>query len=332
MSRNRKDAIELVDMNDGQSLDDDEDTLDNETKEEVKQNPKVKAKSKVASSPTITAPSPPVSIRAIEVVAEIIGTFMLVFVGTTCVSSAVTASAQFGLWQVAVVWGIGLTLAIYATADLSGAHLNPAVSFAFSLIRPRDFPLWKFCCFALAQFFGAFIAGLVNAMLWTPALKVFEARNNITRGMPGSERSAMVLCCYFPNPAMAAQVGTVSFQHAFGVEVMGTACLCMIIFALNDAGNSAIRKSHTPWQIGGCLAMLISIFASQTQGCFNPARDFGPRLVAVFYGWGAVALPGPNSGFILYLVAPMIGAPIGGLIASKILRLGYKVKVQASLV
>src|SRR5262249_36038999 len=62
------------------------------------------------------------------VVGEAVGTFLLVLFGTGSVASAILTGALTGLWQVAVVWGFGVTLAIYASATLSGAHLNPAVS------------------------------------------------------------------------------------------------------------------------------------------------------------------------------------------------------------
>ena len=60
--------------------------------------------------------------------------------GTGSVAAAVLTGAQVGLWQVAVVWGFGVALAIYCSAAASGAHLNPAVSLAFALWRPDGFP------------------------------------------------------------------------------------------------------------------------------------------------------------------------------------------------
>ena len=59
------------------------------------------------------------------------------------------------------------------------------------------------------------------------------------------------------------------------------------------------------------MAALISLFAPLTQAGWNPARDFGPRLVAYFAGWGEIAIPGPRVGFWAYIAGPMLGAPLG---------------------
>ena len=60
------------------------------------------------------------------VIGEFIGTFILVFFGCGSVCAAVTTGAQVGVLQVAIIWGLGIATAIYLTAALSGAHLNPA--------------------------------------------------------------------------------------------------------------------------------------------------------------------------------------------------------------
>ena len=69
---------------------------------------------------------------------EFFGTFLLVFFGCGSVCAAVLTGAQVGVFQVAIVWGLGIATAIYLTADLSGAHLNPAVT--LSLAVWSDFP------------------------------------------------------------------------------------------------------------------------------------------------------------------------------------------------
>src|ERR1051326_1667015 len=97
---------------------------------------------------------------AAALVGEALGTYLLVLFGTGSVACAVLTGALQGLWQVAVVWGFGVTIAIYCSAALSGAHLNPAVSLSFALLRPRSFPLARLLPYCLAQMAGAIAAGL----------------------------------------------------------------------------------------------------------------------------------------------------------------------------
>ncbi len=252
-------------------------------------------------------------------VGEVVGTYLLVTIGTGSVAAAVLTGAQVGLWQVAVVWGFGVTLAIYASAALSGAYLNPAVTLAFVLLRRDVLPLSRFLPYVCAQLAGAVLAGATIAALFWPFLLRFEAEKNLVRGAPGSELSAMIFGEYFPNPAMfgtdAAARALVSPLHATVVEGFGTAVLVFVIFALTSRRNRAAPQGNlVPFFIGFTVAVLISLFAPITQAGWNPARDFGPRLVAFFLGWGSIAIPGPEGGFLAYIVGPLVGGPIGGLV------------------
>ena len=261
-------------------------------------------------------PQPPMR-RALA--GEVLGTYLLVLFGTGSVASAVLSGAQVGLWQVAAVWGFGVTLAIYVSTGLSGAHLNPAVSLAMALLRPGDFPAGRLLPYTAAQLAGAVLAGATVAGLFGPLLRRFEAAEGIVRGAPGSELSAMVFGEYFPNPAMfgtdAAARALVSPWQAALVEGFGTAVLVLVIFALTSSRNAGKPGANlTPFFIGFTVAVLISLFAPLTQAGWNPARDFGPRLVACALGWGRVAIPGPDGGFWAYVVGPLIGGPLGGLV------------------
>ncbi len=250
---------------------------------------------------------------------EILGTYLLVLFGTGSVAAAVLTGAQQGLWQVAVVWGFGVTLAIYASASLSGAHLNPAVSLAFALWRRHDFPLQRLIPYIGAQLTGAILAGGTVAVLFGPLIQRFETTRGIIRGTPGSQLSAMMFGEYFPNPALfgtdAAAHSLITPWHATLVEGFGTAVLVFVIFALTTPRNTAIPTGNlAPFFIGFTVAVLISLFAPLTQAGWNPARDFGPRLVAYVLGWNAMAIPGPSGGFWVYIVGPLIGGPLGGLV------------------
>jgi glycerol uptake facilitator protein len=102
---------------------------------------------------------------------------------------------------------------------------------------------------------------------------------------------------------------------AFIAEVVATGVLALIVFAVSDSRNTSSPPAYlAPVIIGLTVAALISIVAPLTQACFNPARDFGPRLVAYLAGWGEAAIPGPNGHgfFTVYIVAPTLGAVLGG--------------------
>jgi MIP family channel proteins len=250
--------------------------------------------------------------------AELLGTFLLVLFGTGSVAAAVLTGAQTGLWQVAVVWGFGVTLAIYATASISGAHLNPAVTLAFAIFRGDEFPRSRVLPYWGAQLAGGVLAGAVVLATFGAFIDRFNDERGLERGGPGSEASAMVFGEYFPNPAIfgtdAEAHALVSPLAAASVEALGTAVLVFMIFALTDGRAPGRPEWLAPFFIGFTVAALISLFAPITQAGWNPARDFGPRIVAFLAGWGEVAIPGPRDGFWVYIVGPLVGGPIGAAI------------------
>src|ERR1700733_754126 len=111
------------------------------------------------------------------VIGEFVGTFILVFFGCGSVSAAVTTGAQVGIFQVAIVWGLGITTAIYLTAALSGAHLNPAVT--ISLAVWGDFPKGRVPGYIATQMVAAFVSAATIYAIFGGAITDFEARNHI---------------------------------------------------------------------------------------------------------------------------------------------------------
>jgi glycerol uptake facilitator protein len=96
-----------------------------------------------------------------------------------------------------------------------------------------------------------------------------------------------------------------------------------VVFAATDEKNLPLPISRlAPVFIGLTVAILISVIAPLTQACLNPARDFGPRLFAWYAGWRNIALPGPNGGgfFTVYILAPIVGAVLGGGLYTQLLR------------
>lgn len=257
--------------------------------------------------------------------AELVGTFILAFFGCGSVMSAVVTGAQVGLWQVAVVWGFGITLAIYATAAASGAHLNPAVTLSVVLRRRETFPPSRLLPYWAAQLAGAFLAAAVLYACFSPFIARFESAHHLARGQPGSQLSAMIFGEYGPNPAIfgatPAAVALLSPVAIMLIEALGTAILLFFIFALTDRHNSAAPGAHlAPFFIGFSVAIIISVLAPLTQAGLNPARDLGPRLFALLAGWGTVALPGPNGIWWAYVVGPLLGGPVGATLYDRLLR------------
>jgi glycerol uptake facilitator protein len=264
--------------------------------------------------------------------AEALGTFILVFFGVGAVQVAVLTGALSGLWQVAIVWALGVALGIYVAAPVSGAHLNPAITVAMTAFR--GFPPARILPYVMAQVAGAFLAAAVLYVFFAPALEAFETAAHIVRGAPDSERAAMVFGEYFPNPAVVGVSpeawARVSEWRAMLAEGFGTAILALSIFAVTEAGNHARpRAGLTAPCIGLTVSMVIMVIAPLTQAGLNPARDFGPRLFAWLIGYGSVALPGPRGGcFSVYILAPILGALAGAACYQYVIRRAWRPAVQ----
>jgi glycerol uptake facilitator protein len=258
---------------------------------------------------------------------ELFGTFLLVFFGCGSVCAAVLTGAQVGVFQVAIVWGLGIATAIYVTGSLSGAHLNPAVSVSMAVWS--NFPKSKVVPYIAAQLCGAFLGAVVLNFIFGDALRTFEQTNNIVRGGPGSEASAMVFGEYFPSPGGRPLTPEarlrMSARTAFAAEVLGTAILLVVIFAVTDERNKAHPSMLTAATIGLTVTLLISLLGPLTMACFNPARDFAPRLFSSLAGWGSVPFQVNGSGWLtVYIIAPVLGGLAGGGVYHAFLRPAYR--------
>ncbi len=253
-----------------------------------------------------------------------LGTFLLVLFGCGAVHSAVLLGDLTGLWQVGIVWGLGIAVAIYAVGGISGAHINPAITLGMAangLFRWKDV-----LPYVIAQLAGAFLAAACLFMLFHNHLAAKEQAKGVTRGLPGSEITAMCYGEYFPSPGPlaggeqaydpaehAALNARVSEPVACFAEFLGTLVLALAVAALTHPRNPLAPERLAPLLIGLTVTALICFLAPLTQAGFNPARDLGPRLFAYLAGWGEIALPGPRGlGFVtVYLLSPISGAIAG---------------------
>lgn len=241
---------------------------------------------------------------------ETLGTFLLVLFGCGSVAVSVLFNAHQGLMQIAMVWGIGVTLSIYLTRHLSCAHLNPAVTLA--MVLSKRMSARKIPVYVTAQFLGAFLAGLAIYILFSPSITAFENTNSIIRGSVESVQTAKMFGEYYVAPGSTS---VVSLPLAIGAEAFGTFLLVLMIFALTEGCNvGRPSEALAPLFIGLTVGSIICLIAPLTQAGLNPARDFGPRMVAWIFGWKSAAFPDQNGGFFLvYILGPIIGAILASL-------------------
>ncbi|WP_058911282.1 MIP/aquaporin family protein [Entomohabitans teleogrylli] len=238
-----------------------------------------------------------------QCIAEFLGTGLFLFFGIACLSAVKVAGASFGLWEICIVWGLGISLAVYLTAGISGAHLNPAITIALWLFA--CFPRAKVLPYIVSQVAGAFGGALVAYVLYMALFTDYEAVNNMVRGSEESLYLASIFSTY-PAPQLAI------WQAAL-VEIVITSILMCLIMALTDDGNGVPRGALGPLLIGILVAVIGASTGPLTGFAMNPARDFGPKLFAFIAGWGKIAMTGGRDlpYFIIPIVAPIAGACLG---------------------
>lgn len=251
-----------------------------------------------------------------EFIGEALGTFVLVLFGCGSIAVSVLFDAHQGLMQVALAWGIGVTLAIYLTRHMSCAHLNPAVSLA--MVVSGRMSMRRLPVYLGAQFAGAVLAGLTLYALFAASIAAYENAHGIVRGAPESVKTAMMFGEYYPNPGSQA---VVSLPLAIGAEALGTFLLVLMIFALTEGCNlGRPDNALAPVFIGLTVTSIICLIAPLTQAGLNPARDLGPRLVAWLMGWGEAAFPDRVGGFLhVYVFAPLLGGAAAALFFVRVL-------------
>lgn len=250
-------------------------------------------------------------------IGEFLGTFLLVLFGCGSVATAIALGAQVGLFQVAIVWGFGLSIAIFVTGRLSGAHLNPAIT--LSMVAFRSFPVGRALGYVCFQFAGAFAAALLIFSIYNGAILQFEQETGIVRGEAGSEASAMIFGEFFPNPggkAISEEARiAIGGRAGFLAEFIGTALLALVVFSLTDKRTNPLPEWAVPFAIGITLTVLISLFAPISMGGFNPARDLSPRLFSALAGWKSIPFTVNGMGWLtVYVLGPVMGALAGGFV------------------
>ena len=237
-----------------------------------------------------------------EFFAEFFGTMILILFGVGVVAQVVTGGfptttgATGDYNSIAWGWGLGVTMAVYVAGRLSGAHLNPAVTVALAAFK--GFSARKVVPYIGAQLAGAFVAALLVRWAYSDA---------INRVDPGHTKATQGIFSTSPD------IG-VSIPTAFLDQIIGTAILVMVIFALTSAVNNPPLGNTAPLFIGLLVVGIGLGWGANAGYAINPARDFAPRIASWLTGYhdAMYSTNGPELYFWLPIVAPLVGGLIGG--------------------
>jgi MIP family channel proteins len=179
--------------------------------------------------------------------AEAIGAFALVFAGCGAIVTEAEHPGSLGSLGIALVFGLVIMAMVYATGHLSGAHLNPAVTLAFTL--SRHFPAREALAYIGAQLLGALAAAALLLAIWP------------------SEPAAL-----------GTTVPTVGTGSAFAYEAILTAFLMFTIMAV--ATDTRAVGAGAAIAIGGVIGLDALFGGPITGASMNPARSIAPALVS----------------------------------------------------
>ena len=236
-----------------------------------------------------------------EALAEFFGTFILIVFGVGVVAQVVLSKQTAGGYlSINIAWGLAVTMGCYVSAGVTGAHLNPAVTLALAV--HRRFPWNKVLLYAIAQLAGAFVASAVVYVTYHDALTAFDGG---IRQVAGPQGTAGIWATY-PQPFLSLVGGVID-------QIVGTALLVGVIFGITDTRNSPAPAGLAPVVVGLLVVLIGATFGFNAGYAINPARDFGPRLFTFVAGWGAEVFRAGNGWWWVPIVAPCIGALIGGL-------------------
>jgi len=230
-----------------------------------------------------------------ELVAEFFGTMVLMLFGNGVVAMTVlfgNGNIPGGSWtNINIGFGLGVTMGIYVAGRISGAHINPAVTLAVAVFR--GFAWRKVVPYWIAQTAGAFCGAAVVFWDFRAAFQNFD---------PGLTKTAGVF-------STSPYQGLIS--AGLVDQILGTALLVFLIFAIIDDRNQAPQANLIPVLIGAVVVAIGMSFGAMNGYAINPARDFGPRLFTVIAGFKNNGLTDGASIFWIPIVGPLIGGPVG---------------------
>lgn len=231
--------------------------------------------------------------------AELLGTMLLVLLGDGVVANVVltrTKGQNAGWIVITAGWAFGVTVAVYAVGTFSGAHLNPAVTIGLAAIG--KFAWAKVPLYVTAQLLGAFLGAALVWLAYLPHWPVTES--------PGAK-----LAVFCTAPAIRSTTANLL------TEIIATFVLVLGVLAILTPKN--LNPVHGwdagfgPWLVGVLVWAIGLSLGGPTGYAINPARDLGPRLFTSVAGWGGDVFRAGNGWWWVPIVAPCLGALVGGL-------------------
>jgi glycerol uptake facilitator protein len=234
-----------------------------------------------------------------ELAAEFAGTFILILIGVGVVAQVV-AGGYGNHDSIAWAWGFGVILGVYTAGKITGGHLNPAVTFANAVFS--GFPWRKVLPYSLAQIAGAFVAALIVRWNYTEVIARFDPGHTI--------KSQGIFSTLPGNGSLTAGI---SQWGALRDQIIGTAILLFLVYAVTDARNTAPLSNLAPVVVGFIVVAIGMAWGTDAGYAINPARDLGPRLASFFTGYGTAFRDQYGD---LYFWVPIVGPLIGGVIGA----------------
>jgi len=237
-----------------------------------------------------------------EFLAECGGTFLLVVFGCGSIAQSVLSLGLKGdFFSINWGWCVGAVLGLLLSSEVSGGHINPAVTVALATLG--KFPWRKVPHYLAAQYLGAFVASAVVFLVYWDALVWYE-----------HDRGG-----YRVTPDTAAIFGTYPGHHltmwgGVGDQVVGTAMLLLCVCAITDKNNMRVSKQAIPFFVGLTILAIGVCFGYNCGYAINPARDFAPRLFSAISGWGLDVFTYSYHWWVVPILATHAGAIIGAWI------------------
>jgi len=243
-----------------------------------------------------------VSITTREVLAEFLGTLVLIVFGIGVVAQVQLGGGSNGQYlSINIGWGLAVTMAVYVSGGVSGGHLNPAVTIAAAAFR--GFPWSKVLPFIVAQTAGAFMASAIVFTGYHDAIAHFDGG---VRQVTGPMGTAGIFATY-PQPWLSTLGGLID-------QIVGTALLVGVVLAITDQRNTAPPKNLAPVVVGLLVLLIGATYGLNAGYAINPARDFGPRLFTAVAGWGGGVFTAGNGWWWVPIVGPILGGLVGGFV------------------